>query len=78
MANSGEVLRQMRWGFPLAGLTAAMLARWRRPAWVDHALFAVSMTVWAFLWSWTESWVFSTIVGSLVWLSWRASRQPQT
>jgi diacylglycerol kinase (ATP) len=76
LANSHQVLRQAALGVPLATLTAVLLARWPRPAWVDHAAFALAILVYALLWRYTVSWVFTTLTGSLVLLSWRASRQP--
>jgi len=76
LTNENQCLRQAKWGFPLAGLAALLLARWARPAWVDHLIFAVAMSIWAALWMWTVSWVFTTLTGVLVWLCWRASRQP--
>jgi diacylglycerol kinase (ATP) len=74
--NRHQVFRQAALGIPLAMLTAVLLSRWHRPAWVDHLLFVVAMLNWGALWMWTVSWVFTTLTGALVWLSWRASRQP--
>lgn len=77
VANLHQVLRQACWGLPLAGLTAAQLARWPRPAWVDHALFACSIVIMGVLWTFTVSWVFSALTSGLLVLCWRASRQPE-
>jgi diacylglycerol kinase (ATP) len=77
LANLPQILRQACWGLPLAGLTAALLARWPRPAWVDHALFGCSIVIMGVLWTFTVSWVFSALTSALLVLCWRASRQPE-
>lgn len=76
VTHSHDAWRQAAWGIPLAAMTAFLLSRVQRPRWVDHAVFVVAMTIWGMLWIWTVSWVFTTMTGSLVWLSWRASQQP--
>lgn len=78
-ASVPQILRQAMFGLPLAGLVGLLLAAWDRPRWADHVLFAAGLALWAMLWGWTVSYVFTTLAGSLLWLSWRAARRlPRT
>lgn len=79
IVDSGpQILRQSTLGLPLAALTGAMLLDGSRPRWVDHLLFAGAMGLWLALWPSSVSSVFSTLTGTLVWLTWRASRRLHT
>lgn len=73
LLSGDQITRQVAAGAPLALLTALMLVRRMRPRWVDHLLFAASLGLWALLWTWTVSSVFSALIGGLVFLAWRAS-----
>ena len=74
-----QIARQAAVGLPLAAVTGFLLARWRRPTWADHGLFAVGLLLWAALWQFTVSWVFTTLTGCLLLLAWRAARRnPRT
>lgn len=73
IAKSGaQIARQAALGLPYAALVAALLARWKRPVWVDHALFVAGLGLWGGLWLNTVSWVFTTLTGLLLVVSWRA------
>lgn len=74
IASSGaQILRQAAWGLPLAGVVGALLVDWRRPRAADHLLFVAGAALWAMLWGWTVSYVFTTIAGGLLYLAWRAA-----
>jgi diacylglycerol kinase (ATP) len=74
IASSGaQILRQAAWGLPLAAIVGALLVEWRRPRAVDHALFVAGAALWAMLWGWTVSYVFTALAGGLLYLSWRAA-----
>lgn len=74
-ASGEQIARQVAAGIPLAVIVALLLARRMRPAWVDTALFCTAAVLWALLWQWTVSSVFTTLTGSLVWVSFRAARR---
>lgn len=73
--STERIARQAMLGGPLALVTGALLVEFKRPAWVDHALFVAAAALCVGLWSWSVSSVFSTLTGLLVWLSWRAARR---
>lgn len=68
-----QILQQAAFGLPFAAIVGTLLARSRRPAAVDHALFLAGNALWATLWQWTTSLVFTTLTGALLWLAWRAA-----
>jgi len=68
-----RIWQQVFLGVPFAGICAAMLVRRWRPRVVDHFLFATAMLLWWRLWDHTTSVVFTTLLGVLSLLCWRAS-----
>jgi diacylglycerol kinase (ATP) len=74
-ASGPQIARQAALGVPLATMTALLLSKWRRPAFMDHVLFLVGVLLWAALWKFTVSWVFTTLTGSLLLLAWRSARR---
>ncbi len=66
------ILRQAEVGLPYAACVAALLADWKRSRWADLLLFAVGNALWVSLWVWTESYVFTALTGSLLWVAWSA------
>jgi diacylglycerol kinase (ATP) len=74
VASWRAIVRQALVGTPLVAAVAVLLAPGPRPAAVDAGLFGLAMLCWAALWPVTVSWVFTTLTGGLIVLSWRAAR----
>jgi diacylglycerol kinase (ATP) len=68
-----QILRQVAFGLPYAGLTGLLLSEMRRPRWLDHTVFLLGAVLWAVLWQFSVSTVFTVLTGAMLFLAWRAS-----
>jgi diacylglycerol kinase (ATP) len=71
--NVDAIRRQVVLGLPFTAASALLLVRRRRSRWVSHLVFGGGLALWVALWEGTTSIVFTSLLGLLLTLCWRAS-----